>query len=197
MFSATRTALAGAASRPATLVAKRWKSGKSIEVSLRANIQGLGKPGDIVMVAPGRMRNRLYPMRLAAYIDKRVEISRAAIAAEQDALKQVQQVDKAHRQAHKKEQRAIQLMALHKQLQMLPPLVFSRAVNEVLPGSKIIFGSVQAEDVIKELKDKYNIAVDKVTVQGTKIKTIGPSWARVDLGGDVGTVELQIIVERR
>lgn len=78
----------------------------------------------------------------------------------------------------------------------MPALTFSRAVNEVLPGSKTIFGSVQAEDVIKELKEKHGIVVDKVTVNGTKIKSIGDSWARVDLA-DLGTVELKVVVERR
>lgn len=85
---------------------------------------------------------------------------------------------------------------LRNRLQALPPLVFSRAVNEVLPGSKTIFGSVQAEDVIKELKEKHGIVVDKVAVQGTKIKSVGDSWARVDLA-DLGTVELKVVVERR
>jgi ribosomal protein L9 len=88
------------------------------------------------------------------------------------------------------------LQDLRNRLQALPPLVFSRAVNEVLPGSKSIFGSVQAEDVIKELKEKHGIVVDKVSVQGTKIKAVGDSWARVDLA-DLGIVELKVVVERR
>ena len=55
---------------------------------------------------------------------------------------------------------------------------------------------MQAEDVVKELKEKHGIIVDKVTVNGTKIKSIGDSWARVDLG-DLGSVELKVVVERR
>ncbi|KAG0082345.1 hypothetical protein BKA57DRAFT_456171 [Linnemannia elongata] len=195
MFSVSRSSLSSA-SRSATHVVKRWKSQKSIEVTLRANVQGLGKPGDVVNVAVGRMRNQLYPMRLANYIDKNAQHFKEATIAGQNALQQIQEINKAHQQAVKKEQRIVHLQDLRNRLQALPPLVFSRAVNEVLPGSKTIFGSVQAEDVIKELKEKHGIVVDKVAVQGTKIKSVGDSWARVDLA-DLGTVELKVVVERR
>ncbi|KAF9299208.1 hypothetical protein BGZ88_000050 [Linnemannia elongata] len=195
MFSVNRSSLSSA-SRSATHVVKRWKSQKSIEVTLRANVQGLGKPGDVVNVAVGRMRNQLYPMRLANYIDKNAQHFKEATIAGQNALQQIQEINKAHQQAVKKEQRIVHLQDLRNRLQALPPLVFSRAVNEVLPGSKTIFGSVQAEDVIKELKEKHGIVVDKVAVQGTKIKSVGDSWARVDLA-DLGTVELKVVVERR
>ncbi|KAK3834834.1 MAG: hypothetical protein JOS17DRAFT_737905 [Linnemannia elongata] len=195
MFSISRSSLSSV-SRSATHVVKRWKSQKSIEVTLRANVQGLGKPGDVVNVAAGRMRNQLYPMRLANYIDKNAQHFKEATIAGQNALQQIQEINKAHQQAVKKEQRIVHLQDLRNRLQALPPLVFSRAVNEVLPGSKTIFGSVQAEDVIKELKEKHGIVVDKVAVQGTKIKSVGDSWARVDLA-DLGTVELKVVVERR
>ncbi|KAF8930887.1 hypothetical protein EDD21DRAFT_373629 [Dissophora ornata] len=196
MFSVSRSSLSGVANRSATHIVKRWRSSKSIEVTLRANVQGLGKPGEVVTVAPGRMRNQLYPLRLANYIDKNAQHYREATLAGQDALKSAQEVNKAYQQAAKKEQRIVQLQDLRHRLQSLPPLVFSRAVNEILPGSKTIFGSVQAEDVVKELKEKHGIIVDKVTVNGTKIKSIGDSWARVDLG-DLGSVELKVVVERR
>ncbi|KAF9962851.1 hypothetical protein BGZ65_007591 [Modicella reniformis] len=135
-------------------------------------------------------------MRLGNYLGKNAQSYKAAIVAEQYAVKHVEETSKAHQQAAKKEQRVVQLQELRHRLQALPPLVFSRAVNEVLPGSKTIFGSVQAEDVIKELKGKHGIVVDKVTVQGTKIKSIGDSWARVDFV-DLGTVQLKIVVVRR
>ncbi|KAG0210567.1 hypothetical protein BGX28_009203 [Mortierella sp. GBA30] len=199
MFSSvSRSSLSGVISRSATHVVKRWKSQKTIEVTLRANVQGLGKPGDIVNVAAGRMRNKLYPMRLADYIDKNAQHFKEAIAADQNAIRSAQEINKAYQQAAKKEQRIIQLQELRHRLQALPPLVFTRAVNEVLPGSKTIFGSVQAEDVIKELKEKHGIVVDgsKLTVNGTKIKSVGDSWARVDLG-DLGSIELKVVVERR
>ncbi|KAK3844425.1 MAG: hypothetical protein J3R72DRAFT_438031 [Linnemannia gamsii] len=195
MFSISRSSLS-TVSRSATHVVKRWKSQKSIEVTLRANVQGLGKPGDVVNVAPGRMRNQLYPMRLANYINKNAQHFQEATIAGQNALQQIQEISKARQQADKKEQRIVHLQDLRNRLQSLPPLVFSRAVNEVLPGSKTIFGSVQAEDVIKELKEKHGIVIDKVSVQGTKIKSVGDSWARVDLA-DLGFVELKVVVERR
>ncbi|KAF9964905.1 hypothetical protein BGZ70_005746 [Mortierella alpina] len=198
MFSLSRSSLSGAISRSATHVVKRWKSQKTVEVTLRANVQGLGKPGDIVNVAAGRMRNQLYPMRLANYIDKNAQHYQAAAVAGQTAMQSAQEVNKIYQQAAKKEQRIVQLQELRHRLQALPPLVFSRAVNEVLPGSKTIFGSVQAEDVIKELKEKHGVVVEsnKVTVHGSKIKSVGESWARVDLG-DLGSVELKVVVERR
>ncbi|KAF9905811.1 hypothetical protein EC991_001287 [Linnemannia zychae] len=195
MFSVSRSSLS-TVSRSATHVVKRWKSQKSIDVTLRANVQGLGKPGDVVNVAVGRMRNQLYPMRLANYINKNAQHFQEATIAGQNVLQQIQEINKANQQAAKKEQRIVHLQDLRNRLQALPPLVFSRAVNEVLPGSKTIFGSVQAEDVIKELKEKHGIVVDKVSVQGTKIKSVGDSWARVDLA-DLGTVELKVVVERR
>ncbi|KAG0330224.1 hypothetical protein BGZ99_007085 [Dissophora globulifera] len=195
MFAASRSSLSKATNSSVTFIAKRWKSSKSIEVTLRANVQGLGKPGDVVNVAPGRMRNQLYPLRLANYVDKNAQHFKEAIIAGQDALKSAQEMDKVYQQSVKKEQRIVHLQELRHRLQALPPLVFTRAVNEVLPGSKTIFGSVQAEDVIKELKGKHGIIVDKVVVNGTKIKTVGDSWARVDLG-ELGTVELKVVVER-
>ncbi|KAG0005753.1 hypothetical protein BGZ80_005881 [Entomortierella chlamydospora] len=163
-----------------------------------AEVRGLGKQGDVVSVAPGLMRNRLLPMRFARYIDRNARHIRAEAIAGQDALKSAQEVNKAYQQTIKREQRIVQLQELRHRLQVLPPLVFSRAVNEVLPGSKTIFGSVQAEDVVKELKEKHGIVVDhsKVTVNGTKIKSIGDSWARIDLG-ELGSVELKVVVERR
>ncbi|KAF9116122.1 hypothetical protein BGX27_004705 [Mortierella sp. AM989] len=198
MFSITKSSLSGAVSRSATHVVKRWKSRKSIEVTLKANVSGLGKPGDIVSVAPGLMRNRLFPMSFASYIDRNAHHVREATIAGQDALKNVQEVNKVYQQTIKKEQRIIHLQELRHNLEVLPPLVFSRAVNEVLPGSRTIFGSVQAEDVAKELKEKHGITVDlkKVTVNGTKIKSIGDSWAKIDLG-ELGSVELKVVVERR
>ncbi|KAG0280422.1 hypothetical protein BGZ95_010155 [Linnemannia exigua] len=195
MFSISRSSFS-TVSRSATHVVKRWKSQKTIEVTLRANVQGLGKPGDVVNVAAGRMRNQLYPMRFANYINKNAQHFQEATIAGQNALQQIQEINKAHQQAVKKEQRIVHLQDLRNRLQSLPPLVFSRAVNEVLPGSKSIFGSVQAEDVIKELKEKHGIVVDKVSVQGTKIKSVGDSWARVELA-DLGSVELKVVVERR
>ncbi|KAG0343567.1 hypothetical protein BG004_005209 [Podila humilis] len=200
MFSITRPSLVAATSKSSgqlsSHIVKRWKSQKSIEVTLRANVQGLGKPGDIVNVAPGRMRNQLYPLRLANYIDRNAQIIKDATVAGQSAIKSVQEATQAYQQAAKKEQRIVQLQELRHRLQVLGPLVFARAVNEILPGSKTIFGSVQAEDVVRELKEKYGINVDKVTVQGTKIKTVGESWARVDLG-DLGHVELKVVVEKK
>ncbi|KAI1314546.1 hypothetical protein EDD11_002021 [Mortierella claussenii] len=199
MFSISRTSsLSGAVNRSATHIVKRWKSQKSINVTLRANVQGLGKPGDVVSVAPGRMRNQLYPMRFANYIDRNAHHFKEATIAGENAIKSAQEANKVNQQVAKKEQRIVQLQELRHRLEALPPLVFMRAVNEVLPGSKAIFGSVQAEDVIKELKEKHGVIVDhtKVSVQGTKIKSIGDSWARVDLG-DLGHVQLKIAVERR
>ncbi|KAG0257785.1 hypothetical protein BG011_003763 [Mortierella polycephala] len=193
MFSISRTSssLAGTVSRSATHVVKRWKSQKTIEVTLRANVQGLGKPA-------GRMRNRLYPMRLANYIDRNAQIIHKDNLAEQHAVQNAQEINMTYQQAAKKEKRIVHLQELRNRLQAVPALVFSRAVNEVLPGSKSIFGSVQAEDVLKELKEKHGINVekDKLTVQGTKIKSVGESWAQVDLG-DMGSVKLKIVVERR
>ncbi|KAF9908130.1 hypothetical protein BX616_000234 [Lobosporangium transversale] len=198
MFSINKSSLSRVAYRSTTNVVKRWKSQKSIEVTLRANVQGLGKPGDVVTVGPGRMRNQLYPFRLANYNNKRAQQFKAETSPGQDAFKVAQEANKVYQQTVKKEQRIIQLQELRHRLQALPSLVFTRAVNEVLPGSKSIFGSVQAEDVVKELKEKHGILVDhtKVTVNGTKIKTLGESRARVDLG-DLGRVELKILVERR
>ncbi|KAF9313726.1 hypothetical protein BG003_004876 [Podila horticola] len=193
MFSVSRSTLFTAASKSSgqlsSHIVKRWKSQKSIEVTLRAFVQGLGKPA-------GRMRNQLYPMRLASYIDKNAQIIKDATVAGQSAMKSAQEATQAYQQAAKKEQRIVQLQELRHRLQALGPLVFARAVNEILPGSKTIFGSVQAEDVVRELKEKHGINVDKVTVQGTKIKSVGDSWARVDLG-DLGHVELKVVVERK
>ncbi|KAG0024946.1 hypothetical protein BGZ82_010299 [Podila clonocystis] len=193
MFSVSRSTLFTAASKSSgqlsSHIVKRWKSQKSVEVTLRANVQGLGKPA-------GRMRNQLYPMRLASYIDKNAQVIKDATVAGQSAMKSAQEATQAYHQAAKKEQRIVQLQELRHRLQALGPLVFARAVNEILPGSKTIFGSVQAEDVVRELKEKYGINVDKVTVQGTKIKSVGDSWARVDLG-DLGHVELKVVVERK
>ncbi|KAG0030194.1 hypothetical protein BGZ81_002962 [Podila clonocystis] len=193
MFSVSRSTLFTGASKSSgqlsSHIVKRWKSQKSVEVTLRANVQGLGKPA-------GRMRNQLYPMRLASYIDKNAQIIKDATVAGQSAMKSAQEATQAYHQAAKKEQRIVQLQELRHRLQALGPLVFARAVNEILPGSKTIFGSVQAEDVVRELKEKYGINVDKVTVQGTKIKSVGDSWARVDLG-DLGHVELKVVVERK
>lgn len=42
----------------------------------------------------GRMRNRLYPIGLASYIDKNAQSHKAAIVAEQRAMEHVQEADK-------------------------------------------------------------------------------------------------------
>ncbi|KAF9409999.1 hypothetical protein BGZ94_001787 [Podila epigama] len=200
MFAIARTSAFTTAARPMAQLpshmAKRWKSQKTIEVTLRANVQGLGKKGDIVTVAPGRMRNQLYPIRLADYVDRNAKFIKQAALAGENAKENVQAAAREYERTVKKEKRIIQLQELRHRLEALGPLVFTRAVNEVLPGSKSIFGSVQAEDVVRELKEKYGINVDKVTVQGTKIKSIGESWARVDLG-DLGHVQLNVVVERK
>ncbi|KAG0233110.1 hypothetical protein BGW42_007698 [Actinomortierella wolfii] len=197
MFSASRSQLTPFFRNSAAFVAKRYKSQKVIDVTLRANVEGLGKPGDVVSVKPGRMRNQLYPMRLADYIDKNARAALSATIESQDAASRLKSINEAAEQSAKKERHIVELQQLKNKLEKLGPLVFVRAVNEVVPGSKTIFGSVAAEDVVKELKDKHGIHLhQKVSVQGTKIKSTGKFWARVDLA-DLGTVELKVVVEKR
>ncbi|KAG0261976.1 hypothetical protein DFQ27_002692 [Actinomortierella ambigua] len=197
MFSASRSQLTPLFRHSAANIAKRNKSTKAIDVTLRANVEGLGKPGDVVSVKPGRMRNQLYPMRLASYIDKNARAAISASIETQDAASRLKSINEAAQQSAKKERHIVELQQLKNKLERLDPLVFVRAVNEVAPGSTTIFGSVAAEDVVKELKDKHGINLhQKLTVQGTKIKSTGEFWARVDLA-DLGTVDLKVVVQKR
>ncbi|CAE6477785.1 unnamed protein product [Rhizoctonia solani] len=127
---------------------------RSIEVQLTADIPGLGAFGSVQTVNPGRMRNQLYPMGLAAYI-RRGATPKLLERPRDPNAPLIPDIDFAE---------------LELSLRELPNLVFRRRAmkNASTPrhaqtnaplGSRAIYGSVTQADVLQRLSDSHHLTL--------------------------------------
>ncbi|MGH3492378.1 MAG: 50S ribosomal protein L9 [Sciscionella sp.] len=139
-----------------------------MKLILTAEISGLGAPGDVVEVKDGYGRNYLLPRNLA-------------IAATRGAQKQVETIRRVQKSRqirdldHAREVRG--------QLEALSPVRLSAKSAE---GSKKLFGSITAADIVSAIREAGGPALDKRTVETEgHIKTVGKHAVRVRLHPEI------------
>lgn len=137
----------------------------SVHVLLRADVEGLGRTGDIVEVAPGYARNYLEPNGLAIKatpgVTDQAERMRARRAAQHAA-------DKGDAEA------------IATRLVTLTLSIEARASDE---GR--LFGSVASGDVVRALEAQSGIVVDAKLLQGEPVKELGMHTFMVKLHPEV------------
>ena len=146
-----------------------------MEVILRADVDKLGRRGDVVKVAEGYGRNYLLPRGLAMQV---TEANKAMIAKER----------KAHAQRVAKEKAEFQAGADRiATLRYIAP----RKVGE----SDVLYGSVTSGDIADFLKGK-GVEVDKRKVQlDEPIKKLGEHEVAIRLHAEVAA-NLRVLVTK-
>lgn len=146
-----------------------------MKIVLRADVEQLGKKGDLLTVAPGYARNYLVPRGLAMVASKGAEKQAAAMRRNREA-----------RDAREREQ----AQALVAKLTATPVQVPARAGE----GGKL-FGSVTAADIASALEAASGVPVDRRSVTlDEPIKALGVSEVEVALHADVKvTVSVEVV----
>jgi large subunit ribosomal protein L9 len=124
-----------------------------MKVILRSDLDGVGKRGDIVTVAPGYARNYLLPQGLA-------------MPASDGALEQAAKMRQARdiRDAHARE--AAQQIA-----SKLVPTVINVTAKAGSEGK--LFGSVTASDIVEAVMEQTGIELDRRSLTFDPIKSVG------------------------
>lgn len=124
-----------------------------MQVILKADVKGLGKKGEKVTVSDGYARNYLIPRQLAAELN-------AQLVTE---LK-----NKEAAEAHKEEQE-LKAAEEHKEKLSGKTLKITAKAGQ---GGKL-FGSVTAKEIAAEIKNQFEIDVDKRKITVEDIKAFG------------------------
>lgn len=132
----------------------RFKRKPLTEVELTASVDNLGQAGQRVRVAPGMMRNHLYPKRMALYVldgrtlalDGTLGSKKSATTAEAGPSSSNLLLDSAQASARKQ----VDEGKLVEQLSKLEPLQFVRRTT----GQDTLHGSVTTQDVLEALQAK-------------------------------------------
>lgn len=136
-----------------------------IEIILKADVEHLGRRGDIVKVAPGYARNYLLPRKLALAVtagNKRVIEHEKKLAAEREA----------------QERNAAGVLATKI---ASTPVTIARKAGE----TQTLFGSVTAADIAEALAER-GIEIDRRKIQlGEPIKHLGEATVPIKLHKDV------------
>ncbi|CAE6476088.1 unnamed protein product [Rhizoctonia solani] len=158
-----------------------------------ADVPGLGAFGSVQTVNPGRMRNQLYPMGLAAYI-RRGAAPKLLERPRDPNAPIIPDIDFAE---------------LELSLRELPNLVFRRRAMKnasssqqatAPPNSRAIYGSVTPADVSQRLSDSHHLtllppnALLEFSDGSSKLRSTGKHGATVNLRNGA-KVPLAIIIE--
>ena len=133
-----------------------------MKVILLENIKGVGKKDEIINASDGYARNFLFPKKLAIEANKG---NLANLKAKQDSnqFKKNQEKDKAEELAKK-----------------LESIVLKIKVRAGESGK--IFGGVTAKEISENLKNTYNLEIDKKKIiLKENIKTLGTTNVEIKL----------------
>lgn len=145
-----------------------------MKVILRADIQGVGRRGDIVNVSDGHGRNYLLPKGLA-------------IVASEGAVNQATAMRRARDLREASDRAAAQTIA--EALAAKTITIQAKAGNE---GR--LFGSVTAADVAAALEEQAGVVLDRKHIEGAPIRTTGSHSVVVRLHADVEcSVNLSVV----
>ncbi len=145
-----------------------------MKVILKQDVKSLGKKGQLVEASDGYARNFLFPRDLAAPADNKA-MNELKNAESSKQFKIDTQIKQATAQKEK-----------------LEGQVFKMTAKAGTNGR--LFGSVTAKEVAQEIKNQYNIVVDKRKVTlATEIKAFGTYNATVKLyNGIVANIKVQV-----
>jgi len=144
-----------------------------MRVVLRADIDGLGRRGDIVNVAGGYARNSLFPAGQAI-------VATDGITAQASSMRRARDL----REARDREAAEAQAAAL----QGTVITIASRAGS-----AGRLFGSVSASDIVEQVRSQTRVELDRESVLLKEpIKTVGSNEVTVRLLEDV---EVTLAVE--
>jgi len=174
----------------------RSKRPPSLEIELLKSIPNLGSPGQRVVVAPGYMRNHLYPKRLAMYVvrgramalDGQLRAKPTSIGSALSGSNPFELAADAHAPAtseRAKQRESAALLELTQaqladELARLPTLVFARRTA----GKTALHGSVSPQDIVSRLQE---LGVQVTELDGAFV----PAGARAQKGAkaDEGGIE--------
>ncbi|ACU98884.1 50S ribosomal protein L9 [Saccharomonospora viridis] len=147
------------------------------KIILTTDVANLGGPGDIVEVKDGYARNYLLPRGFAITATKGAEKNIRTIRRVQEA-RRIRDLD------HAKEIRST-----------LKDLGTIRVQGKAAEGSKKLFGSITAADIVDAIKSAGGPQLDKRVIDTGKqhIKTLGKHQVQARLHPEV-TVDLQLEV---
>ncbi|MEP6625482.1 MAG: 50S ribosomal protein L9 [Acidimicrobiia bacterium] len=148
-----------------------------MKIVLRADVDTLGKKGDLLDVAPGYARNYLVPRGLAIFATKGVEKQAASMRRSRD-VKDTRERESAQ--------------ALAARLASVPVQVPARAGE----GGKL-FGSVTNADVAAAIQATTGVEIDRRKINlAEPLKVIGPAEVEVSLHGSVRVaVMIEVVAE--
>jgi large subunit ribosomal protein L9 len=136
-----------------------------VKIILRADVDGLGKRGDIVDVADGYGRNYLLPRGLA-------------FVATAGAVDQAAKMRRARDLRDASDREAAQTVAT-----TLVPKVIRITAKAGHEGK--LFGSVTVADVVDAVREQTGVALDRKQLDSEPIKTVGQHVVTAKLHGDV------------
>ena len=143
-----------------------------MKILLRADVDGLGRSGDIVDVARGHARNYLLPRGLAVVASSGVTAQAEAMQKKR-ALKAVE--DKAD---------AEEIVS------RLDGIIIQISANASEAGK--LFGSVGVVEIAQALQDQVGLEIDRKDISGETVKEIGTHQFTLNLHPEV---EMQITVD--
>lgn len=144
-----------------------------MKIILTADVDNVGRKGDLVQVADGYARNYLMPKGFA-------------ILANRNSLRQAEQMQRAGQAAERKAREEAQTIATAVQAGRV--VVGARAGE----GGKL-FGSVTTADLVKAVKNAFGVDIDRRRIDLTDpIKELGLHQIPLDLHPDV---HVELIVE--
>lgn len=148
-----------------------------MKVILLDNIKGVGKKDEIVNASDGYARNFLFPKKLALEANKE---NLAKLKAKQSANDYRKEIEK---------QDAIKIAT------KLKEILLKIKVKAGENGK--IFGGVTAKEISDELKNQYNIEIDKKKIDLREtIKILGSVTVNIKLyEGVIGSLRIQVISE--
>ncbi len=146
-----------------------------MKVILKADIKGVGKKDQIINASDGYARNYLFPKNLAVEANNE---NMAKLKAKQDsnAYKKSQEKEEAKKIADK-----------------ISKILLKIEVRTGENGK--IFGGVSSKEIADNLKEKYNISIDKKKIDLKEtIKETGEKEINVKLyEGVVGKLKIDVI----
>jgi ribosomal protein L9 len=116
-------------------------------IELTANVDHLGAAGQRVQVAPGRMRNHLYPSKLALYVLAGRTMHLDGSLGQALVSKEASSPSAMSPQLPST---TITLAQITAQLEKLGPLVFTRRTT----GQDVLHGSVTSQNVLSALQER-------------------------------------------
>jgi len=143
-----------------------------VKILLRADVDGLGRTGDIVDVARGHARNYLLPRGLAVVASSGVTAQAEAMQKKR-ALKAVE--DKAD---------AEEIVS------RLDGIIIQISANASEAGK--LFGSVGVVEIAQALQEQVGLEIDRKDISGETVKEIGTHQFTLNLHPEV---EMQITVD--